>query len=112
MLEVCPSIADGRPSLEIHPLGIGGKEDPARLNERLGIASRPRPEGRLVWFHGASIGEAMAICRYFEELHPEPALFGRGALGKKHGLWRAVDQNDFVLEVLVQSGRNTRPQNS
>ena len=31
MLEVCPSIADGRPSLEIHPLGIGGKSDPARL---------------------------------------------------------------------------------
>ena len=31
MLEVCPSIADGRPSLEIHPLGIGGKADPARL---------------------------------------------------------------------------------
>jgi L-arabinose isomerase len=31
MLEVCPSIADGQPSLEIHPLGIGGKADPARL---------------------------------------------------------------------------------
>jgi len=31
MLEVCPSIADGKPSLETHPLGIGGKEDPARL---------------------------------------------------------------------------------
>jgi L-arabinose isomerase len=31
MLEVCESIADGKPSLEIHPLGIGGKEDPARL---------------------------------------------------------------------------------
>jgi L-arabinose isomerase len=31
MLEVCPSIAGGRPSLEVHPLGIGGKKDPARL---------------------------------------------------------------------------------
>lgn len=31
MLEVCPSIADGQPSLEVHALGIGGKEDPARL---------------------------------------------------------------------------------
>jgi L-arabinose isomerase len=31
MLEVCPSIAAGRPSLEIHPLGIGGREDPVRL---------------------------------------------------------------------------------
>jgi len=31
MLEVCPTIAQGRPSLEVHPLGIGGKADPARL---------------------------------------------------------------------------------
>jgi L-arabinose isomerase len=31
MLEICPSIAAGRPSLEIHPLGIGGKADPVRL---------------------------------------------------------------------------------
>ena len=31
MLEVCSSIAEGRPSLEVHPLGIGGKADPARL---------------------------------------------------------------------------------
>ena len=31
MLEICPSIAVGRPSLEIHPLSIGGKEDPVRL---------------------------------------------------------------------------------
>jgi len=31
MLEICSSIADGKPSCEVHPLGIGGKEDPARL---------------------------------------------------------------------------------
>lgn len=31
MLEVCPSIADRRPTLEIHPLSIGGKADPVRL---------------------------------------------------------------------------------
>jgi L-arabinose isomerase len=31
MLEVCESIAAGKPSLEVHPLGIGGKEDPVRL---------------------------------------------------------------------------------
>ncbi|TIL58978.1 glutathione S-transferase [Mesorhizobium sp.] len=31
---------------------------------------------------GTVITESVAICRYFEELHPEPALFGRGALGK------------------------------
>ena len=31
MLEVCPSIADGKPKAEIFPLGIGGKADPVRL---------------------------------------------------------------------------------
>src|SRR5574341_1040395 len=40
MLEICESIADGKPSLEIHPLSIGGKADPARLvfNARNGPA--------------------------------------------------------------------------
>ena len=31
MLEVCPSIAKEKPTLEVHPLGIGDREDPARL---------------------------------------------------------------------------------
>ena len=31
MLEICESIAAGNPSLEVHPLGIGGRDDPARL---------------------------------------------------------------------------------
>ncbi len=31
MLEICPSIAAGKPACEIHPLGIGGKADPVRL---------------------------------------------------------------------------------
>ena len=31
MLEVCPTISEGKSALEVHPLGIGGKTDPARL---------------------------------------------------------------------------------
>ena len=31
MLEVCPSVASNRPKIQVHPLGIGGKGDPARL---------------------------------------------------------------------------------
>ena len=40
MLEVCPTIADGKPKVEIHPLGIGGKADPVRMvfNAKLGPA--------------------------------------------------------------------------
>jgi 3-deoxy-D-manno-octulosonic-acid transferase len=37
-----------------------GKEDPARIGERQGRASRARPEGILVWVHGASVGESLA----------------------------------------------------
>lgn len=38
-----------------------GKEDRRRYRERLGAASMTRPEGRLVWFHAASLGEARTI---------------------------------------------------
>lgn len=38
-----------------------GKEDPARLSERQGIASQPRPQGELVWMHAASVGESQML---------------------------------------------------
>jgi 3-deoxy-D-manno-octulosonic-acid transferase len=34
-----------------------GKEDAARLDERMGVPGATRPEGPLVWLHGASVGE-------------------------------------------------------
>ena len=38
-----------------------GKEDPQRSGERYGIASRPRPAGRVAWVHAASVGETNAV---------------------------------------------------
>src|SRR5581483_1150696 len=38
-----------------------GKEDPARLRERFGYASLPRPEGKLLLVHAASVGEANSV---------------------------------------------------
>jgi 3-deoxy-D-manno-octulosonic-acid transferase len=38
-----------------------GKEDAARLTERMGCPSAPRPAGRLVWLHAASVGETLSI---------------------------------------------------
>ncbi|CCJ05983.1 3-deoxy-D-manno-octulosonic acid transferase [Methylocystis sp. SC2] len=43
-----------------------GKEDPARLAERMGESNRPRPRGRLVWLHGASVGESLSLLPLIE----------------------------------------------
>ena len=52
-----------------------GKEDPARIDERRGIASLQRPEGPLVWLHAASIGEAQSVLILIDRLVRErPAL--------------------------------------
>ncbi len=44
------------------------KEDPARRGERFGRASLARPEGPLVWLHGASIGESLVLLPLVERL--------------------------------------------
>jgi 3-deoxy-D-manno-octulosonic-acid transferase len=45
-----------------------GKEDPKRLGERYGHAAVPRPHGPLIWTHGASVGETLAIMPLIERL--------------------------------------------
>ena len=55
-----------RLSAPLLPLWLGrraraGKEDTARQGERFGEASRPRPDGHLIWMHGASVGEVTML---------------------------------------------------
>jgi glutathione S-transferase len=58
---------------------------------------------------GTIITESVAICRYFEELHPEPALFGSGALGKALvEMWqRRIELN--LLSSVAQAFRHIHP---
>jgi 3-deoxy-D-manno-octulosonic-acid transferase len=45
-----------------------GKEDPARVGERRGVSDDARPNGPLVWIHGASVGEVLAAAALIEKL--------------------------------------------
>jgi len=45
-----------------------GKEDPHRLDERRGETNMARPDGPLVWIHGASVGELVAIIPLVERI--------------------------------------------
>jgi 3-deoxy-D-manno-octulosonic-acid transferase len=48
-----------------------GKEDPRRWRERLGVASIPRPSGRLIWVHAVSVGESVSAVPLIEQLSAE-----------------------------------------
>ncbi len=45
-----------------------GKEDKERFNERIGESQLTRPDGKLVWFHGASVGESISMLPLIERL--------------------------------------------
>lgn len=45
-----------------------GLENPERVSEKYGRSQTPRPEGRLVWFHAASVGESLSLLTLFRRL--------------------------------------------
>ena len=58
---------------------------------------------------GTCIGEAMAICRYIEELYPEPRLFGADATERALvGMWESIAYSEGLIAV-AEVFRNTHP---
>ncbi|MCA8883840.1 MAG: 3-deoxy-D-manno-octulosonic acid transferase [Rhodobacteraceae bacterium] len=52
-----------------------GRESSDRVDERKGIASAPRPDGTLIWFHAASVGESLSLLEVIRRLgKTDPAL--------------------------------------
>ena len=93
-------------SLPLVPIDMGAME------HRAGEVASRNPLRRLPVLElddGAVLCESVAICRYFEELQPEPALFGRGALGKAQvEMWQRRMEFNLFLPV-SQAFRHIHP---
>ena len=95
MLEVCPSIAAGRPSCEIHPLSIGGKADPVRLV----FTAAPGPA---VLVGLLDLGERFRLVLSEVELVQPPEDLPR--LPVARALWRPKPDFTTAVEAWLRAG--------
>jgi len=80
-----------------------GKEDLARLGERLGRPTRERPQGKLVWLHGASIGESLSLLPLVERLKPASVIVTTGTLTSARLLAERLPSHAFHQFVPVDA---------
>jgi 3-deoxy-D-manno-octulosonic-acid transferase len=82
-----------------------GKEDKARISERRGVANRPRPDGKLIWIHAASIGESQSSLALIAKLlEAEPGthvLQTTGTLTSAHLMQERLPPRSFHQFVPV-----------
>jgi 3-deoxy-D-manno-octulosonic-acid transferase len=92
--------------------GAKGKEDPARINERLATAPIERPEGPLVWLHGASVGETMvavSVANRLRDVRPDLRfLFTSGTKTSADMIASRLNARDLHRYVPVDTPGATR----
>ena len=82
-----------------------GKEDPTRLGEREGIDATPRPPGKLLWLHAASVGEAVSVLPVLQALPDTLAvLFTTGTLTSARLLAQRLPELGLAGRVLHRFG--------
>lgn len=90
-------LAEKGVSIETVPVDLGKMEHKAPLLSRLNPLQRLPV---LELDNGTVLSESVAICRYIEALHPEPALFGHGALEQALvEMWNRRVELNFFLPV-------------
>ncbi len=95
MLEVCPSVASARPRIEVHPLGIGDREDPARLVFE-------GKEGDAIVVSLIDMGGRMRII--CQDIHCVKPILPMPNLPVARVMWQAYPSLETGLECWITAG--------
>lgn len=95
MLEVCPTIAASRPRIEVHPLGIGDREDPARL-----VFEGKEGDAIVVSLIDMG-GRLRLIC---QDIHCVKPIFPMPNLPVARVMWQAMPDLETGIECWITAG--------
>lgn len=80
-----------------------GKEDPRRIQERYGVASKKRPNGKIIWFHGASIGEmrsAIGVAKIIQEKKRDISILITSGTQSSAAIAKSYEKDGITHQML------------